>query len=102
MRVRTTILLLLFLAGTAFVAGLCEVHRSEEKKFTRILEERNKDWEDSTKGVLKTQLALLERMVNQYYSVEDEMSPGEGTLAMLLNKVAESLDVCRSILDLSS
>ena len=89
MRVRTTIFLLLLLAGTAFVAGLFKIRRAEEEKFKTIAEERNGAWTNSVVDFLQQKHKPLETLVGQYASVEAGDSPREGTLAMLLSKNRE-------------
>jgi len=65
MRVRTIILLLLLLAGTAFVAGLVEVRRSESRKFDAARDGLEKTWRSSVDYLWESQSAPLRKMLDE-------------------------------------
>jgi signal transduction histidine kinase len=79
MRVRTTIILLLLLAGTAFVAGLVEVRRSEMQKFEAVREASEKRWRKTVDDFWKNQNERLLKML------EDLPSNREVVSAILAN-----------------
>jgi len=82
MRVRTTILLLLLLAGTAFAAGLVSMRRAEERKFEAVVLDRKKAWRKSVENFLASEGKPLAKMVEQLSTLEGALA------AMLGNKIA--------------
>src|SRR5438128_11387096 len=63
MRARTTILLLLLLAGTAFVAGLDAVRRTEAQKFDRATAALESTWRKSADQFWQNQGRQLDTLV---------------------------------------
>jgi signal transduction histidine kinase/CheY-like chemotaxis protein len=79
MRVRTTIFLLLLLAGTAFVAGLYEVRRIEREKSETATAELQETWEGAVRAFWDDQGRQLQGMV-------DRMPAREGVVQAILDK----------------
>ncbi|HEY3899101.1 MAG TPA: response regulator [Chthoniobacter sp.] len=82
MRVRTTIFLLLLLAGTAFVAGLYEVRRIEEEKSEAATAELHETWWDAVQAFWRDQGRQLQGMV-------DRVPAREGAVQAILDKNKE-------------
>jgi signal transduction histidine kinase/ActR/RegA family two-component response regulator len=74
MRVRTTIILLLLLAGTAFVAGLVAMRRVERERFDALAAERALGWRRSVETFLAREGQPLATMVEHLSSLEGAVS----------------------------
>jgi signal transduction histidine kinase/CheY-like chemotaxis protein len=79
MRVRTTILLLLLLAGTAFVAGLLQVRRVETAKFESATGDLQKLWEGEA-------ARFWEEQTNRVYFAAQKLPDREGAVDAILGK----------------
>lgn len=84
MRVRTTIFLLLLLAGTAFVAGLVQVQRVERQKFEFARRELETTWRDSADRFWRSQGAQLETLVK-------DLPSDESALGAILDSKSETV-----------
>ncbi|MDR3403381.1 MAG: response regulator [Chthoniobacter sp.] len=73
MRVRTTILLLLLLAGTAFVAGLVAVRRVEAQKFAGAKAALETAWRASVEDFWRNQGTSLQKMVEEFSGRPDAL-----------------------------
>jgi len=78
MRVRTTILLLLLLAGTAFVAGLVEMRRVEKRK----LEITTSAWESTWRGRVE---GFWEKQFVRFQKDNEELIVGPEVLGSILD-----------------
>lgn len=83
MRVRTAILLLLLLAGAAFLSGLFTMRRFGEDQFAAAIELRKSDWRKAVVRFLEGQRDKLNLLVKQHDSEEADGAPEESTLRVL-------------------
>jgi len=83
MRVRTAILLLLLLAGAAFLSGLFTMRRFGEDQFAAAIELRKSDWRKAVVHFLEGQREKLNLLIKQHDSEEADEAPQESTLRVL-------------------